>query len=130
MRFGEYLGNWSFGIGRSAISLSAFGTRGHGLCVMLTGGELAHVGGVAYAAPRNKSNGDGITADISTVCGAGHKDVYAAVIAAKKICVSLGETTCVTAGIHLDHATPSELELINKNIEAVTNAFIASYQPK
>ena len=130
MQFGEYLGNWIFGNGRTAILLSAFGTGGNGLCVMLTGGELAHIGGVAYAAPRNKSNADGITADISTVCGSGHKDVYAAAIAAKKICVSLGETICVTAGIHVDNATPEELERINKNVEAVTDAFIVSYQSK
>ena len=124
------MGNWSFGSGRMTVSLSAFGTEGNGLCVLLTGGESAHVGGVAYAAPRNKSNGDGITADISTICGAGHKDVYAAAIAAKKICVSLNETTCVAAGIHVDHATADELELINKNVEYVADAFIASYKSK
>ena len=121
MQFAEFLGTWTAGSGRLAVSASAFGTGGKGICVMLTGGERAHVGGTAYAAPRMRSDGAGLTADVSTICGSGHKDVYAAANVAKRVCVALDETVAVTAGIHVDHASPEELRELNRNIEAVAD---------
>jgi hypothetical protein len=37
MQFAEFLGTWTAGSGKLAVSASAFGTGGNGLCVMLTG---------------------------------------------------------------------------------------------
>lgn len=116
MQFANFMGTWSAGSGRLAVSASAFGTGGNGLCVMLTGGELAHVGGTAYAVPRMRSDGTGLTADVSTICGSGHKDVYAAASAAKSISIMLNEPVCVTAGIHVEHADAEEIAELNRNI--------------
>lgn len=90
------------------ISLVLHCTKGRGLCGYLSGGT-AHVGGVAYAVPRPRSNGDGITADISSICGPGHKDVYAAQKVAERICLRTKETVCICAGIHIEHADKEEI---------------------
>lgn len=93
------------------ISLILHSTEGRGLCGYLSGG-LSHVGGVAYAVPRPRSDGKGITADISTICGPGHKDVYAAQEVAKQICLQTGETVCICAGIHMERASKNDIALL------------------
>ena len=70
------------------------------------------MGAVAYAVPRPKSSGDGITADISSICGPGHKDIYAAQKVAERICLKVQETVCICAGIHIDHASQDEIQQI------------------
>lgn len=126
MQFAEFLGTWTAGSGKLAVSASAFGTGGNGLCVMLTGGEKAHVGGTAYAVPRMRSDGTGLTADISTICGPGHKDVYAAAAAAKNISIMFNEPVCVTAGIHVDHAGEEEIAELDRNTEEAVAALTAA----
>lgn len=98
---------------RCQISLVLHCTAGKGLCGFLTGGT-AHVGAVAYAVPRPKSSGDGMTADISSICGPGHKDIYAAQKVAERICLNVTETVCICAGIHIDHASQDEIKEILK----------------
>lgn len=102
------------GSGPCAVRLTLSTTQGRGLCGFLTGGT-AHVGGVAYAVPRPKSSGEGITADISTICGPGHKDVYAAQTVAKQLCLATGETVCICAGLHLDHASGAQIKEMMEN---------------
>ncbi len=126
MQFAVFLGTWTAGSGKLAVSASAFGTGGEGLCVMITGGEKAHVGGTAYAVPRMRSNGTDLTADISTICASGHKDVYAAASAAKQISITLNEPVCVTAGIHVEHISEEEMAELNRNIEEAVAALAAA----
>lgn len=110
------------GTGRCQISLVLQSTQGRGLCGFLTGGT-AHVGAVAYAVPRPKSSGDGMTADISSICGPGHKDIYAAQKVAERLCLAVNETVCICAGIHIDHASQQEIQqILDLCLEAVDKA--------
>lgn len=103
------------------------GTGGKGLCGFISGGECAHVGGVAYATPRAKSSGEGLTADVSNICGYAHKDVYMAQALAKIIGVATNETVSLTAGVHVDKATAQELEQLQKNCIMVAEEFVKAY---
>lgn len=70
------------------------------------------MGAVAYAVPRPKSSGQGLTADISSICGPGHKDIYAAQKVAERICLKTNETACICAGIHLENASQEDIRSI------------------
>ena len=128
MKKAEHLGVWTGGEGRLEVELSMEGTGGQGLCGFLYGGQRAHVGGVAYAVPRARSSGDGITADLSTICGPGHKDVYIAQQLARQLCLLTGETVCITAGLHIDHATASELTAFQQACTAAADKFAEDYK--
>ena len=130
MTASDYLGTWITGENRYRIELTIFGTQGNGLCGFLTGGERAHVGGVSYANPREKTNGEGITADISMICGPGHKDVYVAQMAASQICIAINEPVSITAGIHIEHASQEELSKLQENCKKTIDAFINDYKRK
>lgn len=127
MKTAESLGIWSVGEGRLAVELLMAGTGGSGLCGFISGGERAHVGGCAYAVPRRKSSGDGLTADVSTICGPGHKDSDMAQQLAKLISVKTGESVSLTAGIHLDNASIQELEQLQKNCIMAAEEFVRAY---
>jgi len=123
----EYLGCFSASEGRIRIELNMLGTEGRGLCGFLTGGDKSHTGGVVYASPRPKSRGEGLTADVSTICGYGHKDAYAAQGIAKRICTETGESVSITAGIHVDGASDEELMLIGKLVSRTADEFLRAY---
>lgn len=115
------------GSGPCQVHLTLSTTQGRGLCGFLTGGT-AHVGGVAYAVPRPKSSGEGLTADVSTICGPGHKDVYAAQTVAKQLCLATGETVCICAGLHLDHASGAQIKEMMDNCAWAARQAAQAYQ--
>ena len=110
------------------IHLELHSTGGNGLCGYLYGGA-AHVGAVAYAVPRPKSSGDGITADISSICGPGHKDIYAAQKVAERLCLRTNETACICAGIHLGGAARGDIEMILTCCLEVADLAVEKYMP-
>jgi len=110
-----------------AVRLILTTTQGRGLCGFLTGGE-AYVGGVAYAVPRPKSSGEGLTADLSTICGPGHKDVYVAQAVAKTLCLATNETVCICAGLHLDHASRAQIEEMMDNCAQAAQQAAEAYK--
>lgn len=89
---------------------------------------MAHVGGVAYAVPRPKSSGEGLTADLSTICGPGHKDVYAAQAVAKTLCLATNETVCICAGLHLNHASRAQIEEMMDNCAQAAQQAAEAYK--
>ena len=89
---------------------------------------MAHVGGVAYAVPRPKSSGEGLTADLSTICGPGHKDVYAAQTVAKQLCLATNETVCICAGLHLDHARQAQIKEMMDNCTQAAQQAAEAYE--
>lgn len=127
MEAAEYLGVWTAGEGRLKVSLMMSGTGGKGLCGFISGGERAHVGGVAYAVPRAKTSGEGLTADVSAICGAGHKDVYIAQTMVKLICTGTNETVSLTSGVHVDKASAEELAQLQKNCMTAAEEFVKAY---
>ena len=107
---------------RYPVTLILCCTNGKGLCGYLWGG-IAHIGGVAYGVPRPKSNGTGLTADISSICGPGHKDVYAAQKVAQQLCVALNQPICICAGIHFDGIGSEQIqEILNSCLEVAQRA--------
>lgn len=94
------------------VRLEVAETEGQGISAFLTGGTAPHVGGVAVAVPRNKSNADGLTCDVSQICLPGHKDVYAAVEVAKMLALGANQPVSVTAGLHVDHASPEDVAML------------------
>jgi 2-iminoacetate synthase ThiH len=75
----------------------------HGISVLLTGGDLPHVGAVSVADPQ-----DGV----HTIALCGHKDQYIGEVWARELCEKTKLPVSVTAGIHYDQITKAEIEEI------------------
>jgi len=107
------------GDGRYQVTLKLEET-GKGLVGFLYGGDLPHVGGVVLANPRESLTGEGQSCDVWTLHLPGHLDHVVAESMAKKLCTAFQVPLSLTAGIHLDDATPEELDILTKNCEALT----------
>lgn len=78
--------------------------------VTIGGGTRHHVGAVAVAQPRPSLKGDGsVSATASVIALLGHKEDELARWAALSLSASLNTTVVVTAGLHVDGATPEEI---------------------
>jgi hypothetical protein len=75
----------------------------HGISVLLTGGDLPHVGAVSVADPK-----DGVR----TIVLPGHKDQYIGEVWTRQLCEKTRMPVSVTAGIHYDQITKAEIEEI------------------
>lgn len=117
----------SAGEGGFKVELTTFETSGRGVCAMLVGGGSPHVGGVAVAVPRPKTNQVGITCDISQICLPGHKDVYAASIVADILAKGLNEPVSVTAGIHMDGAGEEDIALLLGNAKSCAETWLRQH---
>lgn len=106
------------GIGRCKVSIIIYNT-GEGIQVVLTGGELPHIGGIVLAVPRKSLDikKTAVSSDFYILPLPGHKDVEAARVVAKILVEKLGVPVVVTAGIHSENMTPSEIELVIKHCE-------------
>lgn len=83
---------------------------GKDLLVWLSGGA-AHIGAVAVAVPRPSLEDNGnISADASIMTIGGHKEDLLARKIALALASKLNVKVCVTAGMHWDSPTPSQLE--------------------
>lgn len=83
---------------------------GADLTVMLSGGTHPHIGAVALAQPRPSLRGDGSrSATVSVLTLPGHLEDEVARWAAHLLAVRSGGNVVVTAGIHVDEATPDEI---------------------
>ncbi|MBQ5950554.1 MAG: hypothetical protein IJL66_00185 [Lachnospiraceae bacterium] len=91
-----------------------------GLTAVLTGGEKTHVGAVVLALPRTSLKGEGASCDCAVVPVPGHKDDVVAKVTAQALCTALGEPVCVSAGIHIDHASAEEIRELSENCAQVT----------
>lgn len=118
----------SAGEGECRIQLVVTATEGHGLSCLLTGGTLPHVGGHALACPDALVGGMRLSScDLWTSTVPGHKDVEAAAAVARKLCMATGEPVSVTAGIHVDDATPKQLQALLSACESAADDFLAVY---
>ena len=117
------------GTGRYTVTLTAWTTEGNGICAFLTGGEKPHNGGTVVACPRLKSNArnnEDRTADIWVSGVPGHKDTEVGIPIAIQLAVALNEPISLTAGIHIDHATPDEVRLLCDNCARAAEELIAA----
>ncbi len=97
-----------------------------GVLVQLIGGETPHIGAVLLCQPR-ASLADpaavGVTTSVLNLVG--HKDDEAARPVGELLAKALNRTVAITAGIHIDHASPQELELLLKNVGLVAAEMLA-----
>lgn len=103
---------------------------GEGVSVLLIGGEQPHIGGVVLSVPRKSLTGEGISCDSWILPVPAHRDVEAARPVAEMICRASGQTTVVTAGIHIHQAEAWELEVLLENCCTAARQFIDQFLPK
>ncbi|MBU1274649.1 MAG: hypothetical protein KJ720_04675 [Proteobacteria bacterium] len=105
----------STGDGRLDLSAQAHWV-GPDLVVMVTGGELAHVGAVAMAAPRPSLADPAVTsATASVFTYPGHKEDRLAQAAAELLCARLKTRVVVTAGCHWDNLDQDGIRQVSAN---------------
>ena len=118
----------TYGDGKYIVNISVHDTNGSGLAVFVRGGDKPHLGGVALASPGIEMHGRTLSkCDLWTITGPGHKDAELAQRIAKKICIASGEPVSVSLGIHVENATPEEIELICSNVDAGVDVFLQKY---
>ena len=119
------------GDGKYQVRLDGFCTEGKGICAFMTGGIRPHNGGTVVANPRLKSNAQtstDFTADIWVSGVPGHKDTEIGIPVAKILATKLNEAISLTVGIHIDHASKKEIEMLITNCKLAAERFIAEYQ--
>ncbi|MEW6447198.1 MAG: hypothetical protein AB1426_03790 [Bacillota bacterium] len=103
------------GEGRYTVEVLATLT-GEGLIVQVLGGEKPHVGAVALSLPRPSLSEPGkLKASTTVVPLYGHRDDEIARPVAEQLAIALGQPVVVVAGVHVDAATPREVELLLSN---------------
>lgn len=84
----------------------------------ICGGALHHVGAAVLACPTPVNPATGRrSATVSTLCALEHKDDEIARHIAKAVSVQQNCNVSAAAGIHIDDATPQELQLLLENGE-------------
>lgn len=118
----------AYGNGKFQIKLDAHLTDGNGLMIIIMGGELPHLGGVALASPGVVLHNKVLShCDMWTMTVPGHKDVELAQTIAKKICIATGEPVMVSLGVHVDDASAEEIRTLCDNCMRVTDLFLDKY---
>ncbi len=83
----------------------------------LLGGEKPHVGGIVLAAPRAQVREGGRFEDVWDIPVPGHLDTIAALPVARALCRYSMLPVSVTSGIHVDEASPADIERLLENCE-------------
>lgn len=103
-----------YGEGRLRVQLQAILTT-DGVAITLTGGEKPHVGGMAMSVPRYPQTVPVQRPQTWITPRSGHRDSDVAALVAEQLCQETGCCTAVIAGIHIDAASPWEIELLVQN---------------
>ncbi|MEW5867474.1 MAG: hypothetical protein AB1774_11560, partial [Bacillota bacterium] len=98
---------------RSGVRLAAI-ESGRDLIVAIFGGQAPHVGSVAVAVPRPSLRDPAVTsATASVITLVGHKDDELAKPIAEFLARELGRVVVLSVGIHVDQATPDDIQAIS-----------------
>lgn len=112
------------GEGKYRVHLTATLT-GDGIILQLFGGEKPHLGAVVLSIPRPSLADPAIISCNSTVVPRiGHKDDEVAKPVAEKVAVATGQPVSVSAGLHIEKATESEIGLLQENCRQVTEQLL------
>ena len=91
---------------------------GTDLNVSVCGGQKHHIGAVAIAwGCMPDGSAPQYTPAVSSIACLNHKDDQVARKAAVRLAAAFRCTVVVTAGIHIDDATPQEIEILLANVE-------------
>lgn len=103
-----------FGEGRHRVWAEAI-AAGEDLVIFIGGGEKPHVGSLSLAA----AGGAPVSASVP-----GHKDYVVSSRAAMRVSLETGKACVVVAGLHVEDASKSDIELLLKNTEKCLGALI------
>lgn len=96
-----------------------------GLSIYLGGGEKPHVGTVVLSQPRRSLTKDGSLSYTTSVLNIlGHMDDSLARPMAEKLCSLLNCNVVVTAGVHIDNATPEEISKLLEMAKKLTDKIL------
>ena len=100
----------------------------NGVILYLFGGDLPHIGGVAVGVPRPSSRDpDRVTANVSIISILGHKDDELARPIADRVTRALNRISVVVTGIHVDNATPKDLEAVVIHANEAVDDFLKAF---
>lgn len=86
---------------------------GDDLTIAIEGGDSPHVGAIALGVGRPPCKViPKQSATVSSICAYDHRDDELARLAARVVAADLQCRVCVSAGFHIDGATPDELSLV------------------
>lgn len=102
----------SFGEGRCQIYGAAV-FCGEDVQLSFTGGTRPHIGAVSLALYEPERD----SATVSTICAYGHRDDQLSASCAKSTASVMKRTAAVSVGIHIDNASPQELNRLCANFE-------------
>jgi hypothetical protein len=120
---------FSAGSEKHRVYLTLYLTAG-GAVAILDGGEKPHIGAVAIAVSRPSLKDRTVRSTTSSVFTlVGHKDDEIARPMAERLAKALNRTTIVTCGVHVDHATEQDIELLKSNSMACVDTAIDHLGP-
>ncbi len=116
-----------FSIGDGDHRLTAWAAIcGPDVVLVVGGGTRPHIGSVAVAiAHASLKDPNKLTASVSVIAVPGHKEDQLTREAALKLSQVLKTTVAVSAGLHVDHATPQEIELLVNNFNRLMDQVAA-----
>lgn len=110
--------------GKLRVFLEAFRV-GEDWLVAIGGGQEPHIGAVAIALPRpSLRDPQQISSSTSVFTLTGHKEDDLAKRAASWLAARLNRVVVVTAGIHLDRATATEIARVEQLTQELVEAFL------
>ncbi len=99
------------------------------MVVTIGGGTRLHTGAVAVAASHpSLKDPNRLTSTASVIAFAGHKEDQIARAAAIRLANALGTNVTVCAGLHIDDASPEEIERLIKNFNALIERIEAHFK--
>lgn len=110
------------GAGRSYVALT-YQHIGDDLSVTITGGNRPHIGAVAFA------YSVGNTISVQTLSAPNHKEAELAANAAKEICQATGHAVLVSCGIHIDHASSEEIDILCCHTKSLQTQLLSKLSP-
>ena len=97
------------------VSLRAF-KSGDDLVVIVSGGDIPHIGAIAVGVPRpSLKNPNRTSSTVSVFALTGHKDEIIARFVSERMASNLNHMVVVVAGVHVNEATEQDIEKLVSN---------------
>lgn len=110
--------------GRIKVNLKAFAI-GKDLCVIISGGDIPHIGSVTLSIPRpSLSDSNERSATTSVLNLLGHKDDEVARYVSHTLSSKLNKNVVVTCGIHVNNITAEEIDVVVDILKQLTDIVI------
>ena len=122
-KFSETNSTFSVGSGKFRVNMSISRVDG-GIVAVVGGGERSHIGAAAIAVPYTKVKNQPLDSSSSVITLPGHKDDVLARAISEKLAKSLNQVVVVVAGVHVDNASKSDIELLVSNCMECTEKAI------